>query len=135
MTLLSLISNHSERKNRKRTWLPGCITADYITAIAMTEPGTGSDLANIHTTAIKDGDHYIVNGQKTFITNGINGNLSLVVVKTDPDAEPKHRGISLLIIEEGTPGFTKGRKLDKVGMHAQDTSEFFFEDCRVPVGI
>ncbi|WP_432363293.1 acyl-CoA dehydrogenase family protein [Sporosarcina sp. UB5] len=119
---------------QKKRWLPGCITADFITAIAMTEPGTGSDLANIRTTAIKDGDHYVVNGQKTFITNGTNGNLVLVVVKTDPKAEPKHRGISLLIIEEGTPGFTKGRKLDKVGMHSQDTAELYFEDCRVPVG-
>ena len=118
---------------QKERWLPGCVSADNITAIAMTEPGTGSDLANIQTTAIKDGDHYVVNGQKTFITNGINGNLMLVAVKTDPYAEPKHRGISLLIIEEGTPGFTKGRKLDKVGLHSQDTAELFFEDCRVPV--
>ena len=121
-------------EEQKKRWLPGCITADFITAVAMTEPGTGSDLANIRTTAIKDGDHYVVNGQKTFITNGVNGNLFLVVVKTDPQAEPKHRGISLLMIEEGTPGFTKGRKLDKVGMHSQDTAELFFEDCRVPVG-
>ena len=119
-------------EEQKKRWLPGCITADFITAVAMTEPGTGSDLANIRTTAIKDGDHYVVNGQKTFITNGVNGNLFLVVVKTDPQAEPKHRGISLLMIEEGTPGFTKGRKLDKVGMHSQDTAELFFEDCRVP---
>lgn len=117
---------------QKKRWLPGCITADFITAVAMTEPGTGSDLANIRTTAIKDGDHFVVNGQKTFITNGVNGNLFLVVVKTDPQAEPKHRGISLLMIEEGTPGFTKGRKLDKVGMHSQDTAELYFEDCRVP---
>ncbi|MCG7343681.1 acyl-CoA dehydrogenase family protein [Sporosarcina sp. ACRSL] len=120
-------------EEQKKRWLPGCITADFITAVAMTEPGTGSDLANIRTTAIKDGDHYVVNGQKTFITNGVNGNLFLVVVKTDPKAEPKHRGISLLMIEEGTPGFTKGRKLDKVGMHSQDTAELYFEDCRVPV--
>ena len=119
--------------SRKQRWLPGCVSADNITAIAMTEPGTGSDLADIRTTAIKDGDHYVVNGQKTFITNGINGNLMLVAVKTDPNAEPKHRGVSLLIIEEGTPGFTKGRKLDKVGLHSQDTAELFFEDCRVPV--
>lgn len=119
-------------KEQKRRWLPGCITADWITGVAMTEPGTGSDLANIRTTAIKDGDHYVVNGQKTFITNGVNGNLFLVVVKTDPNAEPKHRGISLLMIKEGTPGFTKGRKLDKVGMHSQDTAELYFEDCRVP---
>ncbi|MCM3636222.1 acyl-CoA dehydrogenase family protein [Sporosarcina luteola] len=119
---------------QKKRWLPGCITADFITGVAMTEPGTGSDLANIRTTAIKDGDHYVVNGQKTFITNGVNGNLFLVVVKTNPQAEPKHRGISLLMIEEGTLGFTKGRKLDKVGMHSQDTAELYFEDCRVPVG-
>ncbi|GEN83192.1 acyl-CoA dehydrogenase [Sporosarcina luteola] len=119
-------------EEQKRRWLPGCITADWITGVAMTEPGTGSDLANIRTTAIKEGDHYVVNGQKTFITNGANGNLFLVVVKTDPNAEPKHRGISLLMIEEGTPGFTKGRKLDKVGMHSQDTAELYFEDCRVP---
>ncbi|MGN7385836.1 acyl-CoA dehydrogenase family protein [Sporosarcina sp. SAFN-015] len=121
-------------EEQKKRWLPGCITADFITGVAMTEPGTGSDLANIRTTAIKDGDHYVVNGQKTFITNGVNGNLFLVVVKTDPQAEPKHRGISLLMIEEGLPGFTKGRKLDKVGMHSQDTAELYFEDCRVPVG-
>lgn len=121
-------------EEQKKRWLPGCITADFITGVAMTEPGTGSDLANIRTTAIKDGDHYVVNGQKTFITNGVNGNLFLVVVKTDPQAEPKHRGISLLMVEEGTPGFTKGRKLDKVGMHSQDTAELYFEDCRVPVG-
>jgi len=118
---------------QKERWLAGCINADYITSIAMTEPGTGSDLANIKTTAIKDGDHYVVNGQKTFITNGINGNLSLVVVKTNPQAEPGHRGISLLMIEEGTTGFIKGQKLSKVGLHAQDTAELFFEDCRVPV--
>jgi len=118
---------------QKARWLPGCVTADYITSVSMTEPGTGSDLANIRTTAVKDGDHYVVNGQKTFITNGINGNLSLVVVKTDSKIEPKHRGISLLMIEEGTPGFTKGQKLNKMGLHSQDTAELFFEDCHVPV--
>lgn len=117
---------------QKRRFLPGCVTGDYITAIAMTEPGTGSDLANIKTTAIRDGDHYVVNGQKTFITNGIHTNLALVAVKTDPKAEPKHRGVSLLLIEEGTAGFTKGQKLDKVGMYSQDTAELFFEDCKVP---
>ncbi|QTD40444.1 acyl-CoA dehydrogenase family protein [Sporosarcina sp. Te-1] len=121
-------------EEQKRRWLPGCISGDYITGVAMTEPGTGSDLANITTTAIRDGDHYVVNGQKTFITNGINGNLFLVVVKTDQQAQPKHRGISLLVVEEGTTGFSKGRKLDKVGMHSQDTAELYFEDCRVPAG-
>ena len=119
-------------EEQKKRWLPGCISADVITGVAMTEPGTGSDLANIRTTASKDGNFYIVNGQKTFITNGVNGNLFLVVVKTDPNAQPKYRGISLLLIEEGTPGFTKGRQLDKVGMHSQDTAELYFEDCRVP---
>lgn len=119
-------------EEQKKRWLPGCISAAIITGVAMTEPGTGSDLANIRTTAIKDGDFYVVNGQKTFITNGVNGNLFLVVVKTNPNAQPKHRGISLLMVEEGTPGFTKGRQLDKVGMHSQDTAELYFEDCRVP---
>lgn len=118
---------------QKSRWLPKCVTGDYITAIAMTEPGAGSDLANIQTTAIRDGDHYIVNGQKTFITNGIHANLVIVAVKTNPHAEKKHRGVSLLVIEGGTPGFTKGRKLEKVGMHAQDTAELYFDDCRVPV--
>ena len=118
---------------QKSRWLPKCVTGETITAIAMTEPGTGSDLANIQTTAIRDGDYYIVNGQKTFITNGIHANLVIVAVKTNPHAEKKHRGISLLVIEEGTAGFTKGRKLEKVGMHAQDTAELFFEDCRVPI--
>ncbi|MBD7985419.1 acyl-CoA dehydrogenase family protein [Sporosarcina sp. Sa2YVA2] len=117
---------------QKKRWLPDCMTGDIITGVAMTEPGTGSDLANIKTTAIKDGDYYVVNGQKTFITNGVNGNLFLVVVKTDPNAEPKHRGISLLMVEEGTLGFTKGRQLNKVGMHSQDTAELYFEECRVP---
>ena len=121
-------------KEQKQRWLPNCISGDSITAIAMTEPGTGSDLANVQTTAILDDDHYVLNGQKTFITNGINGSLFLVVVKTNPKAEPKHKGISLLMVEEGTPGFTKGRKLDKVGLHAQDTAELYFEDCRVPIG-
>jgi len=120
----------NEQKSR---WLPKCVTGENITAIAMTEPGTGSDLANIQTTAIRDGDHYIVNGQKTFITNGIHTNLVVVAVKTNPQVEKKHHGISLLVIEDGTPGFTKGRKLEKVGMHAQDTAELYFEDCRVPV--
>lgn len=117
---------------QKARWLPGCVTGEHITAIAMTEPGAGSDLAAIQTTAVRDGDSYIVNGSKTFITNGINANLVVVVVKTDTQIEPKHRGISLLVIEEGMAGFTRGRKLNKVGMHAQDTAELYFEDCRVP---
>ncbi|MGE7930917.1 acyl-CoA dehydrogenase family protein [Viridibacillus arvi] len=120
-------------KEQKKRWLPNCVTGDIITAIAMTEPGTGSDLANIQTTATREGEYYVLNGQKTFITNGINGNLFVVAVKTNPQAEPKHRGVSLIVVEEGMPGFTKGRKLDKVGLHAQDTAELYFEDCRVPV--
>jgi len=117
----------AEQKDR---WLPGCLTGDHITAVAMTEPGAGSDLAGIKTTAVKVGDYYVVNGQKTFITNGINADLILVVVKTDPEA--RHKGISLLMVEEGSLGFKRGRKLDKVGLHAQDTAELYFEDCRVP---
>ncbi|CRK81973.1 acyl-CoA dehydrogenase family protein [Neobacillus massiliamazoniensis] len=119
-------------EEQKQRWLPKCVTGELITAIAMTEPGTGSDLANIKTTAKLDGDHYIVNGQKTFITNGIQSDLILVAVKTGPQAVPKHKGVSLLIIESDTPGFSRGRKLNKVGLHAQDTAELIFEDCSVP---
>ena len=117
---------------QKQRWLPKCVTGDIITAIAMTEPGTGSDLANIKTTAKLDGDHYIVNGQKTFITNGIQSDLIIVAVKTDTKAVPKHKGMSLLVIERDSPGFTRGRKLNKVGLHSQDTAELIFVDCRVP---
>ncbi|WP_430788702.1 acyl-CoA dehydrogenase family protein [Virgibacillus flavescens] len=120
-------------KYQKERWLPGCVTGEHVTAIAMTEPGAGSDLANIQTIAIRDDDHYIVNGQKTFITNGIHADLVLTAVKTNPHADPKHKGISLLVIEAGTKGFSRGRKLDKVGMHAQDTAELYFDNCRVPV--
>ncbi|SEN86944.1 acyl-CoA dehydrogenase [Mesobacillus persicus] len=119
-------------KEQKQRWLPRFTTGELITAIAMTEPGTGSDLANIKTTAILDGDHYIVNGQKTFITNGIQSDLVIVACKTNPNAEPKHKGVSLLVIERDSPGFSRGRKLNKVGLHCQDTAELIFEDCRVP---
>ncbi|TMW72899.1 acyl-CoA dehydrogenase family protein [Alteribacter natronophilus] len=118
-----------EQKNR---WLPKCTTGETITALAMTEPGAGSDLANIKTTAIRQGDHYVLNGQKTFITNGIHADLVVVACKTDPKAEPKHKGVSLLVVERGTEGFSRGRKLDKIGLHCQDTAELIFEDCRVP---
>jgi acyl-CoA dehydrogenase len=104
-----------------------------ISAVAMTEPGAGSDLANIRTTAIKDGDHYVINGQKTFITNGIHSDIIVLACKTDPNAVPGHRGVSLILVERGTPGFSRGRKLEKVGMHSQDTAELIFEDVRVPV--
>lgn len=120
-------------KEQKERWLPKCVTGEYITAIAMTEPGAGSDLAALATTAIRDGDDYIVNGQKTFITNGLVSNLVIVAVKTNPKAQPPHTGISLVVVEEGTPGFNRGRKLDKIGMKAQDTAELYFEDCRIPV--
>ena len=119
-------------EEQKHRWLPGCATGDIITAIAMTEPGTGSDLAAIRTTAVRNGDHYVLNGQKTFISNGINCDLVIVVAKTDPGAKPAHAGISLLVVEEGTPGFEKGRNLDKIGFHSQDTAEMAFVDCRVP---
>ncbi len=112
-------------------WLPGIADGTLITAIAMTEPGTGSDLASIATTAIRDGDEYVLNGSKTFITNGINSDLIIVAAKTDPSA--RHAGLSLLVVERGMPGFERGRNLDKIGMHSQDTAELFFNDVRVPV--
>ncbi len=118
---------------QKRAWLPGCASGELVTAIAMTEPGTGSDLARISTTAVRDGDHYVVNGAKTFISNGILCDLCVVAVKTDPNPDNAHRGISLVVIEAGREGFIKGKKLAKMGMASQDTSELFFEDCRVPV--
>jgi len=120
-------------EEQKYKYLPGCLRGDIITAIGMTEPGAGSDLAQIKTTATKVGDHYIINGQKTFITNGIHADLIIVACKTDPNANPAHKGISLLLVESDTPGFSRGRKLNKVGMHSQDTAELIFEDARVPV--
>lgn len=119
-------------EEQKRRWLPGCTSGETITAIAMTEPGTGSDLAGIRTTAVRDGDQYVVNGQKTFITNGIQAGLIIVVAKTDPKAEPRQRGFSLIVVPEDAPGFSRGRQLNKMGQHSQDTAELFFEDCRVP---
>jgi len=119
-------------EEQKQRYLPGCVSGEIITAIAMTEPGAGSDLANIRTTAIKDGDNYIINGQKTFITNGILSDLIIVACKTNPQASPPHKGVSLFLVERDTPGFSRGRKLDKVGMHSQDTAELIFEDVKVP---
>lgn len=112
-------------------WLPGIASGELITAIAMTEPGTGSDLAGIATTAVRDGDVYVLNGSKTFITNGINSDLVIVAAKTDPTQ--RHTGMSLLVVERGMEGFERGRNLDKIGMHSQDTAELFFNDVRVPV--
>lgn len=111
-------------------WFPGLVTGELMTAIAMTEPGTGSDLAAIATTAVLDGDCYILNGSKTFITSGVNADLVIIVARTGPDP---HGGLTLLVVEEGMDGFEKGRNLDKMGMHAQDTAEMFFSDVRVPV--
>ena len=116
---------------QKQRWLPGIASGELITAIAMTEPGTGSDLASIATTAVRDGDQYVLNGSKTFITNGINSDLVIVACKTDP--AQRHTGMSLLVVERGMPGFERGRNLEKIGMHSQDTAELFFNDVRVPV--
>ncbi len=118
-------------EEQKKRWLPSCASGEIITAIAMTEPGTGSDLAAIATTAVKDGDHYILNGSKTFISNGILCDLCIVAAKTDTDPANTHQGVSLLVVEAGTPGFNKGKKLKKIGMPSQDTAELHFEDCRV----
>jgi acyl-CoA dehydrogenase len=118
---------------QKRRYLPGAISGDLILAIAMTEPGTGSDLAAVQTTARRDGDSYVINGSKIFISNGQIADLIIVVAKTDPKANPPHRGISLILVDGDAPGFNRGRKLDKLGLKGQDTSELFFEDCRVPV--
>lgn len=120
-------------EEQKKRWLPDCINGNIITAIAMTEPGTGSDLANIKTKAQKEGDYYILNGEKTFITNGIHADLVIVACKTDVNANPPHKGISLVAVERDTPGFKRGKKLNKVGLHAQDTAELIFEDAKVPV--
>jgi alkylation response protein AidB-like acyl-CoA dehydrogenase len=121
---------HASEEQRQR-WLPAMASGESITAIAMTEPGTGSDLAAMTTTAIQQDDgSYLLNGAKTFITNGILADLVIVCAKTDPEAS--HSGISLLVVERGMPGFERGRKLEKIGMHAQDTAELFFDDVRVP---
>ena len=115
---------------QRQRWLPGIVSGELITAVAMTEPGCGSDLSGIRTSARREGEHYVVNGSKTFITNGINSDLVITAVRTGED---KHKGISLLIIERGQAGFDRGRNLDKLGMHSQDTAELIFTDVRVPV--
>ncbi len=118
-------------EEQKQRWLPKFCTGELITAIAMTEPGTGSDLQGIKTRAVKDGDHYILNGSKTFITNGIHSDLVIVVAQTDPDKGAL--GFSLLVVERGMEGFERGRHLDKLGLDAQDTAELSFTDVKVPV--
>lgn len=120
-------------EEQKRRYLPRAISGETILAIAMTEPGTGSDLAAVQTTARRDGDSYVINGSKMFISNGQIADLIIVVAKTDPKAKPAHKGISLILVDGDAPGFDRGRKLDKLGFRGQDTSELFFEDCRVPV--
>lgn len=116
--------------DQQQRWLPGVVTGETVLAIAMTEPGTGSDLAGIRTAAVRDGDCYVVNGAKTFISNGQSGDLFVVAVRTSPD---RHKGLSLLVVDADTPGFERGRNLEKIGLHAQDTSELTFTDMRVPV--
>ncbi len=118
-------------EEQRERWLPGIVSGELITALAMTEPGIGSDLASMSTRAIRDGEHYVVDGSKTFITNGINADLVILAAKTDP--RERHRGISLMIVERDTEGFTRGRNLEKVGQHAQDTAELSFAEARVPV--
>ncbi|MFI5048085.1 MAG: acyl-CoA dehydrogenase family protein [Acidimicrobiia bacterium] len=124
--LLSLTTDEQRAR-----WLPGVCSGELVTAIAMTEPGMGSDLASMSTSAIRDGDHFVVNGAKTFITNGVNADLVITAVKTDPSQ--RHRGMSLVVLERGMEGFERGRNLEKIGMHAQDTAELFFTDVSVPV--
>ncbi|WP_238006500.1 acyl-CoA dehydrogenase family protein [Dactylosporangium sp. AC04546] len=115
---------------QKARWLPGLTSGELVGAIAMTEPGTGSDLSGIATTAVRDGDHYVLNGTKTFISNGQNADLVVVAARTSPD---RHRGLTLFVVERGMPGFERGRNLEKLGLHGQDTSELHFSDVRVPV--
>ena len=120
----------SANDEQKARWLPGIADGTLPLAIAMTEPGTGSDLAAIQTTARRDGDHFVINGAKTFITNGINAKLVIVAARTSED---KHRGLSLIVVEDGMAGFERGKKIEKVDQHASDTAELFFDDVRVPV--
>lgn len=118
-------------EEQKQHWIPKLVSGEVVTAIAMTEPGTGSDLQGIKTTAKKDGDHYVINGSKTYITNGQNADVVIVVAKTDPTEGAK--GTSLILVEADREGFARGRNLDKIGQHSADTSELFFDDVRVPI--
>jgi acyl-CoA dehydrogenase len=120
-------------EEQKKHWLPKMISGEVITAIAMTEPGTGSDLQGMKATAKKDGNHYVINGSKTYITNGQNADLILVCVKTDTEIQPAYKGMSIVLVEADREGFKRGRNLDKIGMDEADTSELFFEDVRVPM--
>jgi alkylation response protein AidB-like acyl-CoA dehydrogenase len=130
--VLPYLLHYADEQQSKR-WLPGAASGELMTAIAMTEPGTGSDLAAIRTTAVRDGDDWVINGAKTFITGGANASLILVVARTSP-SQPENRrsGLSILVVEADTPGYSVGRNLKKIGLKAQDTTELFFEDVRVP---
>jgi alkylation response protein AidB-like acyl-CoA dehydrogenase len=127
---LPYFERYCTERQRER-WLPGIASGELITAIAMTEPGIGSDLAEMSTSALRDGDHYLLDGAKTFITNGINADLVIVAAKTDP--RERHRGISLVVVERGMEGFARSRKLQKIGQHAQDTAELAFDSVQVPL--
>ncbi len=120
-------------EEQKKHWLPRMVSGETITAIAMTEPGTGSDLQGMRTTAKKDGNHYVINGSKTFITTGQNADLILVCVKTDTEVQPAWKGVSIVLVEADREGFQRGRNLDKIGQDEADTSELFFNDVRVPI--
>src|SRR3954468_13633503 len=114
-------------------WCPGFVSGTAVTAIAMTEPGTGSDLAGITATAVRDGDHYVLDGAKTFITGAVQADLVVVVARTSRDTGDRRSGLTLLVVEDGMPGFSRGRKLEKLGLRSQDTGELFFDGVRVPV--
>ncbi|MBB2774350.1 MULTISPECIES: acyl-CoA dehydrogenase family protein [Mycolicibacterium] len=129
--ILPYFLHYANDEQRKR-WFPGLADGTLLTAIAMTEPGTGSDLAGVRTTAVRDGDDYIVNGAKTFITGGIQADLVVVVARTSTDPENRRRGLSLIVVEDGMPGFERGRELEKMGCKVQDTAELSFTDVRVP---
>ncbi len=120
-------------EEQKDRWMPGCVSGDIVTAIAMTEPGAGSDLQGIRTRAVVDAGHWVIDGQKTFISNGHSSDLVIVVCRTDKEATPAHGGMSLIVVEADSPGFVRGSKLVKMGNHAQDTAELFFDGCRVPL--
>jgi acyl-CoA dehydrogenase len=131
--ILPYFLEYANDEQRDR-WFPGLAAGELLTAVAMTEPGTGSDLAGIRTRAVRDGDHYVLNGAKTFITGGYLADLVIVVARTaDPDPADRHAGLTLLVVEDGMPGFFKGRKLDKIGLKTQDTAELSFTDVRIPV--
>ncbi|GHB59910.1 acyl-CoA dehydrogenase [Streptomyces umbrinus] len=130
--ILPYFLTYANKEQRER-WFPGLAAGKLLTAIAMTEPGTGSDLAGIRTTAVRDGDHYVLSGAKTFITGGLLADLVIVVARTASDPDNRRAGLTLLVVEGGMPGFSRGRELDKIGIRVQDTVELAFDDVRVPV--